>query len=94
MPTSADTAASPCPPHPQPEQGTQLSPCCPDPTVPEQEQSAQGCLRRQHPFLAADGLGDPGVWRPLLFTLPRCWGGLEALSSTLSRSGGSMGFPR
>lgn len=30
----------------------------------------------------------------LLFTLPRCWVGREVLSSTLSRSGGSIGLPR
>lgn len=43
MPTSADTAVSHLPPHTQLEPGTQLSPCCPDPTIiSEPEQPAQG----------------------------------------------------
>ena len=87
MPTSADTTASHCPPRTPPEPGTQLSPVA-------LTQLAQGGPRRQHLLLGSWWARGLRVWGPLLFTLPRCWVGLDVLSSTLSRSGGSMGFPR
>lgn len=90
---SADTAASRLPPHTQLEPGTRLSPHCADPAITEPGQPAQRWPERTVPW-AANELGDAREWGLLLFTLPRCWAGREVLSSTLSRSGGSMGFPR
>lgn len=88
-----DTAASHLPPHTQLEPGTRLSPCCADPTITEPRQPAQRWPERTVPW-AANELGNAREWGLLLFTLPRCWVGREVLSSTLSRSGGSIGFPR
>lgn len=92
-PTSADTAASHLPPHTQLEPGTRLSPAVLS-QPPQSQDSRLGVdLRGRCPW-AANELEDAREWGLLLFTLPRCWVGREVLSSTLSRSGGSIGFPR